>query len=135
MFVYHFILSPTLQGQVCIFLFSVQVFPSSSAGKESTCKAGKPGSIPGSGRPSGEGNGYSLQYSGLENFHGLYNPWGYKELDMTEWLSLSYHKHGISLYLASSSLIHFVIFCSKFFKKRFPSALKDLGKLTFMNWL
>ena len=35
----------------------------SSVGKESTCNAGDPGSIPGSGRPSGEGIGYSLQYS------------------------------------------------------------------------
>ena len=39
-----------------------------SAGKESTCNAGDLGSIPGSGRSSpGEGKGYPLQYSGLEN--------------------------------------------------------------------
>ena len=38
-------------------------FPDSSAGKESTCNAGDPGSIPGSGRSLGEGKGYSLQYS------------------------------------------------------------------------
>jgi len=36
---------------------------SSSAGKESTCNAGDPGSIPGSGRSPGEGIGYPLQYS------------------------------------------------------------------------
>ena len=36
-------------------------------GKESACNAGDPGSIPGSGRFSGEGNGNSLQYSCLEN--------------------------------------------------------------------
>ena len=34
-----------------------------SVGKESACNAGNPGSIPGSGRSSGEGKGYSLQYS------------------------------------------------------------------------
>ena len=34
-----------------------------SAGKESTCNAGDPGSIPGSGRYTGEGIGYPLQYS------------------------------------------------------------------------
>ena len=34
---------------------------------------------------------YLLQYSGLENFHGLYSPWGHKDLDMTEKLSLSLH--------------------------------------------
>ena len=38
-------------------------FPGRSAGKESTCSAGDPGSIPGSGRFPGEGIGYSLQYS------------------------------------------------------------------------
>ena len=42
-------------------------FPDSSVGKESTCNAGEPGSIPGLGRFPGEGNGYPLQYSGLEN--------------------------------------------------------------------
>ena len=35
--------------------------------KESTCNSGDWGSIPGEGRPPGEGNGYSLQYSCLEN--------------------------------------------------------------------
>ena len=42
-------------------------FPGSSVGKESTCKAGDPGSIPRLGRSAKEGNGYTLQYSGLEN--------------------------------------------------------------------
>ena len=42
-------------------------FPDSSVGKESTCNAGDPGSIPGSGRSTGEGIGYPLQYSGLDN--------------------------------------------------------------------
>ena len=37
------------------------------SGKESACNAGDPGSIPGWGRSPGEGNGYPLQYSGLEN--------------------------------------------------------------------
>ena len=42
-------------------------FPGGSDGKESTCNAGDLGLIPGLGRSSGEGNGYPLQYSGLEN--------------------------------------------------------------------
>ena len=42
-------------------------FPDSSVGKGSACDAGDPGSIPGSGRSTGEGIGYPLQYSGLEN--------------------------------------------------------------------
>ena len=42
-------------------------FPGGSAGKESTCNVWDRGSIPGSGRSPGEGNGYPLQYSCLEN--------------------------------------------------------------------
>ena len=37
-------------------------FPDSSAGKESTCNAGDPSSILGSGKSAGEGIGYPLQY-------------------------------------------------------------------------
>ena len=42
-------------------------FPGGSAGKESACNAGDLGLIPGLGRSPGEGKGYPLQYSGLEN--------------------------------------------------------------------
>ena len=42
-------------------------FPDSSIGKESACIVGDLGSISGLGRFPGEGNGYPLQYSGLEN--------------------------------------------------------------------
>ena len=45
-------------------------FPDSSVGKESTCNAGDPGSVPGLGRTAGEGKGYPLQYSGLGNAVG-----------------------------------------------------------------
>ena len=41
--------------------------PCGSAGKESPCSAGDLDSIPGLGRSAGEGKGYPLQYSGLEN--------------------------------------------------------------------
>ena len=55
-------------------------FPCSSAGKESTCNAGDLGSIPALGRSPGEGKGYPLQYSGLENsmdciVHGVAESW------------------------------------------------------------
>ena len=50
---------------IYIFLLT---FPCGSAGKESACSAGDLGSIPGLGRSPGEGKGYPLQYSGLENF-------------------------------------------------------------------
>ena len=42
-------------------------FSGGSAGRESACNVGDLGSIPGLGRPPGEGKGYLLQYSGLEN--------------------------------------------------------------------
>ena len=73
--------------------FQTCCFPDDSAGKESTCSAGDLGSIPGLGRSPGEGNSYPLQYSGLENsMDCMYSPWGFKELDTTEQLSLSFRK-------------------------------------------
>ena len=63
----------------------LQGLPGGSAGKESACKVGDLGSIPGLGRSAGEGKGYPLQYSGLEN-----SPWGRKESDTTEQLSLTF---------------------------------------------
>ena len=62
-------------------------FPGGSDNKESDCNSGDLGSILGSGRSPGEGNGYPLQYSGLEN--SMDCAWGCKESDMTEQLSLS----------------------------------------------
>ena len=51
---------------ICIFTLTLG-FPGGSAGKESACNVGDLGSIPGVGRSPGEGKGYPLQYSGLEN--------------------------------------------------------------------
>ena len=62
--------------------------PGGSAGKESACNVGDLGSIPGLGKPPGEGKGYPLQYSGLENSMDC-TVLGVKESDMTEQLSLS----------------------------------------------
>ena len=47
--------------------FHYKGFPDASDYKESTCTVGDLGLIPGLGRSPGEGNGYPLQYSGLEN--------------------------------------------------------------------
>ena len=73
----------------------IQGFPGSSAGKESACKAGDPGSILGSRRSPGGGHGNQLQYSCLENPHGQrslvgYSPWCHKQSDMTEQLSTAH---------------------------------------------
>ena len=64
-------------------------FPGSSDGKTSVYSVRHLGSIPGLGRPPGEGHGNPLQYSCLENPHGQwslvsYRPWGHKVLDTTE---------------------------------------------------
>ena len=52
---------------IIVSVISLMGFPCGSAGKESTCNVGDLGSIPGLGRFPGEGKGYPLQYSGLEN--------------------------------------------------------------------
>ena len=66
-------------------------FPCGSAGKESTGNSRDLGLIPGLGRSPGEGKGYPLQYSGLENSMD-FSPRGRKESDTTEQLSLSPHQ-------------------------------------------
>ena len=65
-------------------------FPCGSASKESTCNVEDLGLFPGLGRSPEEKKGYPLQYPGLENSYGLYSPWGRKESDTTDPLSLSY---------------------------------------------
>ena len=73
-------------------------FPGGSEVKASASNAGDLGSIPGSGRSPGEGNGNPLQYSCLENPMDKgslvgYSPQGHKESDMTEGL----HFHFVCL--------------------------------------
>ena len=71
-----------------VYVVKNKGFPGGSAGKDSACSVGDLSSIPGLGRSPGEGNGYPLQYSGLENSMDCVSPWGCKESDMTEQLSL-----------------------------------------------
>ena len=65
----HFILclflwASSVKGKgYCQHPFAGMGFPGSSVGKEFTCKAGDPGTIPGLGRSTGEGIGYPVQYS------------------------------------------------------------------------
>ena len=83
-------------------IMSSSCVPDSSVGKEFACSAGDLGLIPGLGRSPGEGKGYPLQYSGLENsvdyivhgltrsqtqlsnfhFHFLSSSWCFQILDM-----------------------------------------------------
>ena len=64
-------------------------FPGGADGKVSACNVGDPGSIPGLGRSSGEGNGNPLQVPLPGKSHGQrslvgYSPWGCKESDKSE---------------------------------------------------
>ena len=75
-------------------------FPGDSDGKESTCNAGDPGSIPRVGRSPGGGHGNLLQYSCLENPYGQrslagYSPWGRTESDTTEGLDWTEPLHTL----------------------------------------
>ena len=69
-------------------------FPCGSAGKESACNVGDLGSIPGLGRSPGEGKGYPIQYSGLEN-------------------SVDWIVHGVSKSCTWLSDFHLLIFLGK----------------------
>ena len=79
-------------------------FPSGSDSKQSACSAGDPGSIPTSGRSPGEGNGYPLQYSCLENF-----------MDREAWQALCPWDHrvrhdGSNLACTNACFVKFSIF-------------------------
>ena len=74
------------------------------------------GSIPGLGRSPGERKGYPLQYSGLENSMD-YSPWGCKESDTTE---------GLSLHFTSQR-------CSKPVPKTLPSITWNLEEIRILR--
>ena len=97
-------------GNMCIYTTD-SGFPGSSA-----CKIKNPpavqemkvvrdgSSTPGSGRSPGGGHGNPLQHSCLENPHGQrslvgYSPWGLKETDTTERLSVAQHCTHANLFL------------------------------------
>ena len=84
----------TSVGQVLgVLLLLIFEFPGGSEDKASACHEGDPGSIPGSVRSPGEGNGNPLQWRSANllpgGFHGQRSlagcrPWGCKELDKTK---------------------------------------------------
>ena len=80
-------------------------FPGGSAGKESACNEGDLGSIPGLGRSPGEGKGYPLQHSGLENFmdcivHGVA-----KNQTQLSNFTFSFHFHALEKEMATHSSV------------------------------
>ena len=71
-------------------------FPCGSAGKESPCSAGDLGFHPWVGKIPWRRERLCTPVFWPREFHGLYSPWGQKELDTTEQLSLS-----LSIYIKS----------------------------------
>ena len=55
------------QRKLTLKFSKILAFPGGSDGKEFACNAGDLGLIPGLGRSPGDGKGYPLQYSGLED--------------------------------------------------------------------
>ena len=85
-------------------------FPCGSAGKESTCNVGDLGSIPELGRSPGEGKGYPLQYSGLENsmeyiVHGV--------TKSRTWLS-HFHWYVITMHWENEKNQYFQSYCLEY---------------------
>ena len=79
----------------------------SSVPKESTCNAGDPGLIPGLGRSPGEGKGYSLEYSGLENsmdcmVHGVTKSWTRLSYFYFHWLYNLNTEQNLNMLLGTS---------------------------------
>ena len=74
-----------INSKLCVTHTHCLGLPCGSPGKESACNAEDLGSIPGLGRPPGEGKGYLLTpifWPG--EFRGLYSSWGRKEPDTNE---------------------------------------------------
>ena len=71
-------------------------FPDGSVGEESACNVGDPSLIPGLGRSTGEGKGYPLQCSGLENsVHGVTKSrtrLSHFHFHLGEWHYYAYHR-------------------------------------------
>ena len=100
-------------------------FPCGSAGKEFACKVGDLGSILGLGRSPGEGKGYPLQYSGLENSmdsraHGVANSW-------TQLSDFHFHKFYTWIYICNKYLLCGCI--------KFRHSILDIQKLTWYHFI
>ena len=81
-------LLPELEVRLLLY---VKGFPGDSAGKESTCNTGDLGSIPGLGRFPWRRKRLLTPVLWPGEFHGLCSPWGRRESDTTERLSLHFY--------------------------------------------
>ena len=129
----HIVCSPFIKGFSC-----------GLAGKESAHTVGELGLIPGLGRSPGEGKGYPLQYSGLENsmysiIHGVAKSQTWLS-DFHSLPSLSYHIicGDCHLFCEQSSFLFMFCFCGSIDKTglRFPElqndGLLELEKISYI---
>ena len=105
---------------ISVYLYAkclLGVFHGGSGGKETACNARDPDLIPGSGRSPGEGNGYLLQYSCLENSmdREAWQEWVAKSWTRLKQLTLSLFNHS-SLYFPNNSrdMHYFIRWYQKF---------------------
>ena len=106
---------------------SLKAFPGGSVIRTPPGNAGDKGSIPGSGRAPGKGNGNPLQYSCLGKFHGQrvgYSPWGRKRIGHN---LATQQQHGQS---KGFQCHNFTLLQSKA-----PSLLWDVNILPWNEWL
>ena len=111
----------------------MQGFPGGSDSKETACNAGDPGSISGSGRSPGEGNGNPLQHSCLENSMDREAWWatGHEvtELDTTEGLT---HTSVDLQYCYTAKWFKLHISINSFFNILFPITFSN--RIFLFNW-
>ena len=127
------LVSGVLQSDLVIYTH-IWGFPLDSDGRESACNAGNLSSIPRLGRSPGEGNGYPLHYSYLENSmdrgarQATYSSWGCKQTDTTEQHSLFIH-----ISILFQILLHIVLNRGW---SRVPCAIEQVlvGYLFYIQW-
>ena len=101
-----------LTSYFCIPVPYNEIFPGGSEVKAFACNVGDLGSIPGSGRSSGEGNGNPLQYSCLENPMDGRAWWATVHRVAKSWTRLKrLHLHFISPIMKRTSLWVLVLEC------------------------
>ena len=103
-------------------------FPGNSDGKESTCNAEDPSSIPGSGRSPGQRNDNPTPVFLPEGFHKQrtllgYSPWGHKQMDTTEQLPPSI---TIFWYFLMTFFLFRILFACFIYLTRFRSEVPPL---------
>ena len=118
-------------------------FPDGSDGKETSCNAGEPGSIPGLGRFPGESNGYPLQWRNLwtkepgelqsMGLQRLRNNWATKTHTHTHTHTQSHGLFSVINSATINTLIHVSWYFCVSFSKIYINVAVDIGLLITMK--